>query len=250
MMKKIKKLLSSNGAMSLYSVFTLVAAFFLVCTTVIFGLSRAGLFDIPRGGTQEETSAPAGRDGENANYEYISDPTGGEAMAKLLSAYPFADDFYMEVYMMFATPDGFVQDDLRLWKNGDRYKLYYNEGTEQKKYSVVCDGKTVSYFSADDELLFSTEYSEAYSFENVAYVPSFCLFANDGYTVTDCYKRDNEYIVEYTIPSLSYTDKVHISEDSGIVRSVRTYCEGALVSRYDIGSYELNYDFSSVDFRT
>lgn len=247
-MKKIKKLLSSNGAMSLYSIFTLMAAFFLVCTAVIFGLSRAGLFDIPHGTEQVNTTSPAERDGENANYEYVSEPTGGEAMAKLLSAYPFADNFYMEVYMMFATPDGFIQDDLRLWKSGNRYKLYYNEGTEQKKYSVVCDGKTVSYFSAADELVFSTDYSEAYAFENMAYVPAFCLFSEEEYTVTDCYMRDGEYIVEYTISSLSYADKVYISADSGIVRSVRTYCEGALVSRYDIGSYELNFDFSSFDF--
>lgn len=250
MKEKLKKLLSSNGAMSLYSVFSLMAAFFLVCLAVLWTLSRAGVFEFPHAEstTESTASSPAPDPEEKTDYDYIAVPVNKAAVAKLLASYPFADNFYMEVYMTFSTQDGFMQDGVRLWKSGDRYKIVYNEGSDTRRSTIICDGKTVSYYSAADELTFTAEYSEAYAFDNIAYTPSFCLLASTEYEITDYYLRDNEYIVEYSIPSLSYTDRVHISADSGVVRSVRTYCGNIPVSRYDVVSYTLDYEFHGDEF--
>lgn len=250
MKEKLKKILSSNGAMSLYSVFTIIAAFFLICLVVLLVLSHVGIFDIPHAEHTTESTAttPSTDIDEKTDYEYVSIPVNKATVARLLASYPFADNFYMEMYMTFSTQEGFIQDSVRLWKSGEKYKIIYNEGSDQRRYTVICNGEEVVYYSAAGELVFASKYSDAYAFENVAYSPSFCLLDEKEYNITDYYLRDNEYVIEYSIPSLSYTDKVHISADSGVVRSVRTYCGDILVSRYDVGSYELDYPFTDVDF--
>ncbi len=250
MKEKLKKLLFSNGAMSLYSVFSLMAAFFLVCLAVLWTLSRAGVFEFPHAvsTTESTASSTVPNTEEKTDYDYIAVPVNKAAVAKLLASYPFADNFYMEVYMTFSTQEGFMQDGVRLWKSGDKYKIVCNEGSDTRRSTIICDGKTVSYYSAANELIFTAEYSAAYAFENIAYTPSFCLLSETDYEITDYYLRDNEYIVEYSIPSLSYTDRVHISADSGVVRSVRTYCGNIPVSRYDVVSYTLGYEFDGDEF--
>lgn len=249
MKEKLKKLFLSNGALSLYSIFSLMAAFFLICLAVLWLVSGAGIFEFPRAeGTTESTASHTQYTEEKTDYDYIAVPVNKAAVARLLASYPFVDNFYMEVYMTFSTQDGFVQDGVRLWKNGDRYKIVYNEGSDTRRNSIICDGETVVFYSAANEPLLTAKYSEAYAFENIAYTPSFCLINSAEYEITDYYLRDNEYIVEYSIPSLSYTDRVHISADSGVVRSVRTYCKGIPVSRYDVVSYTLDHEFDEDDF--
>lgn len=248
MKRTVKERLRSDGALSLYSILLLALGFAAVCTAVLLLLSRTDLFDWPHSSPAETTGDVIPDFGE-IDYRYTPVPTVEESADMLLRAYPFTDRFYMEHYMLFVLDSDATQDYCRIWRDGTRYRIVFNEGSAGREHAIISDGKHVAFLNDRDELLGLYTYSEAYAFEKMAYIPSFLLLS-DGvpYTVTKAEQANGELTVIYEIPSLSFKEDIRISEGTGLIRNIRSYFAGKLISRYDIGNYELDYTFSGEEF--
>lgn len=248
MKRTLKDRLRSDGALSLYSILILALGFTVVCFAVLMLLSRTDLFDWPHA-EPVETTGDAIRDFGEIDYRYTPIPTGKESAELLLRAYPFTDRFYMEHYMLFVQGNAVTQDYCRIWRDGTRYRIVFNEGSPGRERAIISDGKHVAFLGNGDAVLGVYTYSDAFAFEKMSYIPSFLLLSDDvPYSVKQADQANGELAVIYEIPSLSFREDIRISTETGLIRNIRSYFSDKLVSRYDIGNYELDYAFSGEEF--
>ena len=157
MKEKIKKLLKGNGSLTLLSIISLLTLFFVVCVMVLSIVYRAGIIEFPFDSkTSPETDEPflPSSDGGNKNVIY-SDLNTKENIEKLISSFPYYNDFYAEFYITYIY-ESYNIEFYRVYKHSDKYRIEIYDAYNEMKKKIICDGTRVAI---TDYISISSAYS-------------------------------------------------------------------------------------------
>lgn len=251
MKEKIKKLLKGNGSLTLLSIISLLTLFFVVCVMVLSIVYRAGIIEFPFDSkTSSETDEPflPSSDGGNKNVIY-SDLNTKENNEKLISSFPYYNDFYAEFYITYIY-ESYNIEFYRVYKHSDKYRIEIYDAYNEMKKKIICDGTRVAitdYISISSAMYAS---SDEFSFEEQVPLPYFSMLGTEKYFISEYSEEGGKCTVKCDFPSLSMYDIVNIDMSTGIMDSARTYFNDNVVMYYDIKEFNVNYIFNELVFLT
>lgn len=252
MKEKIKKFFAGNGSLTLLSILSLIIVFVVVCSAVLAAFYRAGVIDSP---FAERTAAstvggfiPSGGDG-NGTTDY-SEINVKKNMEKLLSSFPYQEDFFSEFYITHIYESSYSIDFYRVYKHGEKYRIEIFDAYENMKKKIVCDGMNVAV--TDYVSLSSEEYTvtDEFTFEKQVPLPSFILLGSEMYGISEYSESNGKCTVKCDFPSLSMYDIVVFDMSTGIMEVARTYFNDSVVMFYDIKEFDIDYLFNELLFLT
>ncbi|MGN1095910.1 MAG: hypothetical protein ACI4QR_05935 [Eubacteriales bacterium] len=251
MKEKLKKLFFGNGSLTLLSIISLILIFAAVCLLVFSVIYKAGVIDLPfLTKSTEKTATPflPSDDEGNKAPGYISVNTR-ENLEKLLSSFPYYNDFYAEFYITY-TYETYNIELYRVYKYGEKYRIETLDSYGNLKKKIVCDGKRVSvtdYISLSSAIY---DISEEFTFEKQAPLPSFSFFGSGEYYISGYLESGGICSVRCEYPALNMSDIVDIDMNTGLMKRSHSYIGETLVMFYDIKNFDTNYLFNELLFFT
>ena len=252
---KGKRVFQNKNILTLASILSVLLALSLVCTGCLFVLNRLGVFELPHEeivdtrSTGDDFSLPIFTP-EELTVEQIA--AAKEKMEGLLRMLPFADQYYMNVYVSYF-PSGKIDDsvqtlfyDVALF--GDQYKITRYDTSLVVEEIIICDGKRVQVIDYRSASMDYFTLSPEFSFVRVAPFPDFSLMEREPYTIMEYTEDSGICTVSCFYPNFSATERVSFSMETGIPTSITVYCDNRLFASMDFADVDLNFPFTDSMF--
>ncbi len=238
-MKKLKKILVNNGSLTLLSIISLILVFAIVCFAALSLIYKAGIIDPSFFLRAEETTQGVfypSADEENVEPGYAAIDSE-ENFKKLLSSFPYYDDFYTEFYVTYVYESLYNVEFYRIYKSGERYRIETYDMQNNLAQLTLCDG-TRAYVTNGEGHTASYPVSADFTLANQAALPSFLFYESGEYALIEYTEETGICTVTCEYPSLGTSDVVSIDMKTGIMKSSITSLDGKVIMFYDIMDFE------------
>lgn len=252
---KGKRIFQNKNILTLASILSVLLALSLVCTGCLFVLNRLGVFELPRAesidthSTGDAFSLPIFTP-EELTVEEIA--AAKEKMEGLLLMLPFADQYYIKVYVSYfpaGNSNHSVQTslyDVALF--GDKYKITRYNTSLVVEEIITCDGKRVQVIDYRSASMDYFALSPEFSFVRVAPFPDFSLITQEDYAILDYTEENGICTVSCFYPKISATERINFSMETGIPTSISVYYHDQISVYMEFEALDLNFSFTDSMF--